>query len=106
MSSGVPLVALDVVQDMSSTGLQAVVLDPLQKNVFGLSGSENDPLEAFEEQQLFIMFVMQHGGTDLESHQLRGFEEAQSILMQVCCPCCMQCQGSKGLDTPIGRHLT
>lgn len=45
------------------------------------------------------MFVMQHGGTDLESYQLHGFEEAQSILMQVCCPCCMQCQGAEQLDT-------
>ena len=79
----------------------SICVEPLLTTASVLPGSENDPLEAFEEEQLFIVFVMQHGGMDLESYQLRGFEEAQSILMQVRCPCCMQCKGIEGLDNPV-----
>ena len=84
----------------------SVCIEPLLTTVSVLPGSENDPLEAFKEEQLFIVFVMQHGGLDLESYQLRGYEEAQSILMQVCCPCCTQCKGIEGLDNPVAGSMS
>lgn len=45
-------------------------------------GSENDPVDAFPDDQLFVVFVFADGGVDLEHFELRSFQEAQSILLQ------------------------
>ena len=44
--------------------------------------SENDPVDAFPGDQLYVVFVFADGGADLEHFQLRSFREAQSILLQ------------------------
>jgi serine/threonine-protein kinase haspin len=46
-------------------------------------GSENDPVDAFPEDQLYIVFVVADGGVDLEHFEVRSFKEAKSILLQV-----------------------
>jgi serine/threonine-protein kinase haspin len=33
--------------------------------------------------QCYVVFVLQHGGKDLESFVLSNFDEAQSLLVQV-----------------------
>ena len=48
-----------------------------------LHESENDAVDAFPEDQLYVVFVFADGGADLERFELRSFEEAQSILLQV-----------------------
>lgn len=48
------------------------------------NGSENDPVDIFQENQLFVVFVVADGGIDLEHFVPRSFEEVRSILMQVC----------------------
>ena len=45
--------------------------------------SENDPVDFFPEDQLYVVFVFADGGADLERFELRSFEESQSILLQV-----------------------
>ena len=45
--------------------------------------SENDPVDIFPPDQLYVVFVVADGGADLERFELRSFQEAQSILMQV-----------------------
>ncbi|XP_020520416.1 serine/threonine-protein kinase haspin homolog isoform X1 [Amborella trichopoda] len=45
--------------------------------------SENDPPTAFPGKQCYVVFVLAHGGQDLESFVLRSFEEVQSLLIQV-----------------------
>jgi hypothetical protein len=35
------------------------------------------------QEQLYIVFITADGGQDLEKFELRDFEEAQSILLQV-----------------------
>ncbi|KAL0051746.1 hypothetical protein WJX82_001400 [Trebouxia sp. C0006] len=47
-----------------------------------LHESENDAVDAFPEDQLYVVFVFADGGADLERFELRSFEEAQSILLQ------------------------
>ena len=44
--------------------------------------SENDPVDAFPDDQLYVVFVFADGGVDLEHFELRSFQEAQSILLQ------------------------
>lgn len=46
-------------------------------------GSENDPVDCFHEDQLYVVYVVADGGTDLEKFQPRSFTEARSILLQV-----------------------
>lgn len=48
-----------------------------------LHESENDAVDAFPGDQLYVVFVFADGGADLERFELRSFEEAQSILLQV-----------------------
>ncbi|PRQ42503.1 putative non-specific serine/threonine protein kinase [Rosa chinensis] len=45
--------------------------------------SENDHPEAFPENQFYVVFVLEHGGKDLESFVLLNFDEARSLLIQV-----------------------
>ncbi|XP_019090973.1 PREDICTED: serine/threonine-protein kinase haspin homolog [Camelina sativa] len=47
-----------------------------------LHGSENDHPD-FPEKQCYVMFVLEHGGKDLESFVLLNFDEARSLLVQV-----------------------
>ena len=47
------------------------------------NGSENDPVDAFGDDQLFIVFVVANGGADLEHFEVHSFEEARSIILQV-----------------------
>ncbi|AAC33205.1 Hypothetical protein [Arabidopsis thaliana] len=44
-------------------------------------GSENDHPD-FPEKQCYVMFVLEHGGKDLESFVLLNFDEARSLLVQ------------------------
>lgn len=44
--------------------------------------SENDPVDAFPDDQLYVVFVFADGGVDLEHFELRSFQEAQSVLLQ------------------------
>ncbi|XP_028779473.1 serine/threonine-protein kinase haspin homolog isoform X1 [Neltuma alba] len=46
-------------------------------------GSENDHPKVFPEKQCYVVFVLQHGGKDLESFALMNFDEARSLLVQV-----------------------
>ena len=46
-------------------------------------GSENDPVDAFGDDQLFVIFVVANGGADLEHFEVHSFEEARSIILQV-----------------------
>ena len=46
--------------------------------------SENDPVDVFGSDQLYCVFVLADGGTDLEHFELRCFDEARSLLLQVC----------------------
>ncbi|GMH13119.1 hypothetical protein Nepgr_014960 [Nepenthes gracilis] len=46
-------------------------------------GSENDHPKQFPEKQCYVVFVLEHGGTDLESFVLLDFNEARSLLAQV-----------------------
>ena len=48
-----------------------------------LHESENDAVDGFPGDQLYVVFVFADGGADLERFELRSFEEAQSILLQV-----------------------
>ena len=45
--------------------------------------SENDHIGAFPEDQLYIVFVFENGGRDLERFQLHNFDEVRSLLLQV-----------------------
>ncbi|MBA0699288.1 hypothetical protein Goari_000937, partial [Gossypium aridum] len=47
------------------------------------NGSENDHPKEFPEKQRYLVFVLQHGGKDLESFVLENFDEARSLLVQV-----------------------
>ncbi|XP_010475780.1 PREDICTED: serine/threonine-protein kinase haspin homolog [Camelina sativa] len=47
-----------------------------------IHGSENDHPD-FPEKQCYVMFVLEHGGKDLESFVLLNFDEARSLLVQV-----------------------
>ncbi|KAK8545933.1 hypothetical protein V6N12_026742 [Hibiscus sabdariffa] len=47
------------------------------------NGSENDHPREFPEKQRYLVFVLQHGGKDLESFVLEDFDEARSLLVQV-----------------------
>ncbi|KAL4423699.1 hypothetical protein ABPG75_001000 [Micractinium tetrahymenae] len=44
--------------------------------------SENEEVDIFGDDQLFVVFVVADGGADLEHFQLRSFEEVRSILLQ------------------------
>ncbi|OVA16664.1 Protein kinase domain [Macleaya cordata] len=46
-------------------------------------GSENDHPKEFPDKQCYVVFVLAHGGKDLESFVLLNFDEAQSLLVQV-----------------------
>ncbi|KAK9801322.1 hypothetical protein WJX73_003144 [Symbiochloris irregularis] len=46
-------------------------------------GSENDPIDHFGGDQLFMVYVTADGGVDLEHVQVHSYEEAVSILLQV-----------------------
>ena len=46
-------------------------------------GSENDPVDAFDDDQLFVVFVVANGGRDLEHFSVQSYEEARSIVLQV-----------------------
>ncbi|GAV76021.1 DUF3635 domain-containing protein [Cephalotus follicularis] len=45
--------------------------------------SENDHPKEFPERQCYVVFVLQHGGKDLESFVMLNFDEARSLLVQV-----------------------
>ncbi|KDP23342.1 hypothetical protein JCGZ_23175 [Jatropha curcas] len=45
--------------------------------------SENDHPREFPEKQSYVVFVLAHGGKDLESFVLLNFDEARSLLIQV-----------------------
>ena len=45
-------------------------------------GSENEAVDCFGADQLYVVFVVADGGADLEHFQLRSFEEARSVLLQ------------------------
>ncbi|KHG30786.1 Putative serine/threonine-protein kinase haspin [Gossypium arboreum] len=47
------------------------------------NGSENDHPKEFPEKQRYLVFVLQHGGKDLESFVLENFDETRSLLVQV-----------------------
>ncbi|XP_022720153.1 serine/threonine-protein kinase haspin homolog [Durio zibethinus] len=47
------------------------------------NGSENDHPKEFPGKQRYVVFVLQHGGKDLESFVLKNFDEARSLLVQV-----------------------
>lgn len=47
-------------------------------------GSENDPVNSFPEDQLYVIYIVADGGSDLEKFEPRSFSEACSILLQVC----------------------
>ncbi len=49
-------------------------------------GSENDPVDNFPANQLYVVYAIANGGTDLEKFELRSFTEARSILLQVSHP--------------------
>ena len=46
-------------------------------------GSENDPVDMFGDDQLFVIFVVDNGGADLEHFEVHSYEEARSIILQV-----------------------
>ena len=46
-------------------------------------GSENNHPKEFPEKQHYVVFVLQHGGKDLENFVLENFDEARSLLVQV-----------------------
>ncbi|KAK2634612.1 hypothetical protein Ddye_029404 [Dipteronia dyeriana] len=46
-------------------------------------GSENDHPKQFPENQRYVVFVLQHGGKDLEGFVLFNYDEARSLLVQV-----------------------
>ena len=48
-------------------------------------GSENDDVAAFGADQLYVVFVVADGGTDLERFDVRSAAEARSILLQARC---------------------
>ena len=47
------------------------------------NGSENDPVDVFGPEQLFVVFVVANGGADLEHFEVHSYEEARSIILQV-----------------------
>ncbi|GAB2229045.1 hypothetical protein Droror1_Dr00023180 [Drosera rotundifolia] len=47
------------------------------------NGSENDHPQQFPEDQCYVVFVLEHGGVNLESFVLSDFGEARSLLVQV-----------------------
>lgn len=46
-------------------------------------GSENDCPAALPADQLYMVVVCEHGGTDLEKHAALSFAQAKSMLCQV-----------------------
>ncbi|OUC49874.1 hypothetical protein D917_04985, partial [Trichinella nativa] len=46
-------------------------------------GTLNDRPDIFEDDQLFILFVFQQGGVDLENYDLMNINQAQSIIDQI-----------------------
>ena len=46
-------------------------------------GSENDPVDGFSPDQLYVVFVVANGGADLERFEVHSFEEARRSLLQV-----------------------
>ena len=44
--------------------------------------SENDPVDIFQEDQLYVVFVVADGGIDLEHYEPQNFAELQSVLLQ------------------------
>lgn len=47
-------------------------------------GSENEHPGIFDDDQLYIVFELEHGGRDLESYEFLNAEQAYSIFIQVC----------------------
>ncbi|XP_074321050.1 serine/threonine-protein kinase haspin homolog [Silene latifolia] len=47
------------------------------------NSSENDHPKLFQEQQCYVVSILEHGGKDLEGFVLVDFNEAQSLLVQV-----------------------
>lgn len=45
--------------------------------------SENDPINQHPQKQLYAVFAMADCGKDLESYQLRDFNQARSMMFQV-----------------------
>lgn len=46
-------------------------------------GSENDHPSIFQDDQLYIILELEHGGRDLESYQFISAEQSYAIFMQV-----------------------
>lgn len=51
----------------------------------GCHNSENDPVDGFDKDQMYIVYITADGGLDLEHLELRSFGEGKSILLQVMC---------------------
>ena len=45
--------------------------------------SQNEDVGCFGADQLYVVFVVADGGSDLEHFDVRSFEEARSVLLQV-----------------------
>ena len=45
--------------------------------------SDNDPVDEFPLDQIFLVFFIEDGGMDLESYPLNAFQELKSLLLQV-----------------------
>ena len=46
-------------------------------------GSENDSVDTFGNDQMYVVFVVSNGGIDLEHFEPQSFDEIRSIMMQV-----------------------
>eukprot|EP00898_Chlorokybus_atmophyticus_P005136 jgi/Chlat1/5623/Chrsp369S05390 len=47
------------------------------------NGSENDPVSSFDASQLYMVFVFDNGGRDLEKFELQDFRQVKSLITQV-----------------------
>jgi hypothetical protein len=63
--------------------------------------SENDFIGGLPPDQLYAVFAMANCGRDLEGYQLAGYDQARSMLLQVCGLCGVLC----GWPFVCGGHL-
>ena len=52
----------------------------LLSRLFGFS--QNEAVDFFGGDQLYVVFVVADGGADLEHFEVRSFQEARSLLLQ------------------------
>ena len=67
--------------------------------------SENDPVDIFQEDQLYVVFVVADGGLDLEHFEPRSFAEIQSIMAQVRCFICLSAVIGTRVVVVVGEHI-